>query len=185
MRSHELCLLTTFFPTAFLKVIKKKNLWEYSCWGWGEKIQTCCHSISGENAIDDHTFYQDCSASVKLMDNIHESKATAEEVFIIPVRMVSVRLNEAEIILSLILWYPAHILCSLNTPCRMYCVIPFGWLRRLSKRTKRQDNSWIQSTVNSGPAESVCRKRLYGKNWSDTCALKGKYMVTGFTEPGI
>ena len=37
---------------------------------------------------------------MKLMDNIHESKATAEEVFIIPVRMVSVGLNEPEIILS-------------------------------------------------------------------------------------
>ena len=37
---------------------------------------------------------------MKLMDSIHESKATAEEVFIIPVRMISVRLNEAEIILS-------------------------------------------------------------------------------------
>ena len=70
---------------------------------------------------------------------------------------------------SLILWYPVHI----SAPCcRMYCVTVFGWLRRLSKRTKNQDNSWIQSTVNSGAAESVCRKGLYGKNWSDTCALK-------------
>ena len=75
---------------------------------------------------------------MKLMDNIHESKATAEEVFIIPVRMISIRLNEAEIVLS-----KSHpvvscpYFCSLNTPCRMLLCHSFWLIEKAIKENQK------------------------------------------------
>lgn len=87
------------------------------------------------------------------MDNTHGKKATVE-VLIILVRMMTVRLNEAKIVLSKC--HPISPAPWILTSGCVNSVIVFHWLRKLSKRTRSQDNGQIRAyNEHSGAVERV------------------------------